>query len=49
MNVPVNAVRAAGGMPHATVTLTAKSESSPTATSTATCQLSVINTMPPLH
>ncbi|SMD23463.1 M6 family metalloprotease domain-containing protein [Kibdelosporangium aridum] len=49
VNVPVNAVRAAGGMPHATVTLTAKSESSPTATSTATCQLSVINTMPPLH
>ncbi|WP_173136847.1 M6 family metalloprotease domain-containing protein [Kibdelosporangium persicum] len=49
VQVPVNAVRAHGGMPHATVTLTAKSESNPSATSTATCQLSVANTIPPLH
>jgi M6 family metalloprotease-like protein len=49
VSVPVHAVRGQGGWPSATVRLTAKSESNPAATSTATCQLTVLNTIPPLH
>ncbi|MET0135347.1 MAG: M6 family metalloprotease domain-containing protein [Kibdelosporangium sp.] len=50
VNVPVNAVRDATGALAATVRLTAKSESNAAATSTATCQLSVLNTIPfPQH
>jgi M6 family metalloprotease-like protein len=46
VTVPVNAVRSATGSLAATVRLTAKSESNAAATSTATCSLSVLNTVP---
>jgi hypothetical protein len=46
VTVPVNVVRNATGSLSATVRLTAKSESNATATSTATCQLNVLNTIP---
>jgi hypothetical protein len=46
VTVPVNAVRDPGAAPVATVRLTATSESDPQATATATCQLSVLSTVP---
>jgi M6 family metalloprotease-like protein len=46
VTVPVNAVRSTTGARSATVRLTAKSESNASATSTATCSLSVLNTVP---
>jgi hypothetical protein len=49
VTVPVNAVREPTGGLAATVRLTAKSESDPRVTTTATCQLSVLNTVPFPH